>query len=313
MPPPLVTVVATRPHTRALKDGIVRPETCDLVFEEAPVIIKAFRRMVRELAFDVCEMAMTTYICARAHGVPFTALPVFPMRAFHHGAILVDPGAGIRSPKALEGRRVGVNRGYTVTTGVWARGILQEEYAVDLDRITWVCSDDEHVLAYRPPLNVVPLDPDASLEALLGRGELSAIIGAHAPSPLMQPLIPDAEETGFTALGQRGLYPINHTIVVRDALLAEKPGLAADLFGTFADARRRYVTQLSAVPAEHDTPEDRFFRRVMAITGDPLPYGVEPNRAVLETLIRHCVDQHILGAPVAVETLFPAETLDLTA
>ena len=114
----LKTALATRGHTRALKDGTVRPRTFEFDFEEVPVIIQAFRRMVRGLEFDISELAITTYICARAHGKRFTALPIFPMRAFHHGAIVYNTKSGIRGPKDLEGRRVGVNRGYTVTTGV---------------------------------------------------------------------------------------------------------------------------------------------------------------------------------------------------
>src|SRR5262245_17814883 len=137
----LKTALATRGHTQALKDGTVRPATVELEFEEVPEIIRAFRRMVRGLEFDICELALTTYICARAHGKRFTALPIFPMRAFHHGAIVHNVRAGVRVPQDLEGRRVGVNRGYTVTTGVWARAILQHQYGVDLDRITWVLSD----------------------------------------------------------------------------------------------------------------------------------------------------------------------------
>ena len=121
--PRLKTVFVTRGHTKALRDGTVKPRTFDFEFEEVPTIINAFRRMVRGLEFDISEMAITTYLCARAYGKAFTAIPVFPMRAFHHGAILHNTKAGIRGPKDLEGRRVGVNRGYTVTTGVWARSI----------------------------------------------------------------------------------------------------------------------------------------------------------------------------------------------
>ena len=120
----LKTALVTRGHTKALKDGTVKPRSFDFEFEEVPTIINAFRRMVRGLEFDISEMAITTYLCARAHGKAFTAIPVFPMRAFHHGAILHNVKAGIRNPKDLEGQRVGVNRGYTVTTGVWARSIL---------------------------------------------------------------------------------------------------------------------------------------------------------------------------------------------
>ena len=121
-----------------------------------PVIINAFRRMVRGLEFDISEMAITTYICARPMGSASPRFPIFLMRAFHHGAILHNINSGIRSPKDLEGKRVGVNRGYTVTTGLWARSILQHEYGVDLSRITWVLSGDEHVAEYQPPSNVVP-------------------------------------------------------------------------------------------------------------------------------------------------------------
>ena len=126
VPRNLRTVTRTQGNNLALKEGRVVPEGFNLEFEEVPVLVHAFRRMVRETAYDVCEMALTTYLCAREHGARFTALPIFLVRDFHHGAILVNRGAGITGPKDLEGRRVGVNRGYTVTTGVWARAILQD-------------------------------------------------------------------------------------------------------------------------------------------------------------------------------------------
>ncbi len=151
MPPPILkTVTRTQGNNAAIKDGSVNPAGFTFALEEVPVLVHAFRRMVRTLEFDVCEMALTTYLCAREHGVRFTALPIFLVRAFHHGAILKNVKTGIRAPKDLEGRKVGVNRGYTVTTGVWARSILQEEYGVDLSKITWVLSGDEHVADYRP-------------------------------------------------------------------------------------------------------------------------------------------------------------------
>ena len=155
----LTAVTRTQGSTRALKDGTSRPRHVDLRFEEVPVLIQAFRRMVRSAEFDVCEMAFTTYLVAKAHGKPFTALPVFLVRGFHHGAVLRSATADGLVPKDLEGRKAGVNRGYTVTTGVWARGILADEYGVDLSRVTWVLSGDEHVAEYQPPPNVVPAGP----------------------------------------------------------------------------------------------------------------------------------------------------------
>src|SRR5262249_34941280 len=112
----LKTVTRTQGNNQALKDGTVKPKTFAFDFVEIPVLIDGFRRMVPGNEFDICEMAITTYICAKAHGKPMTAVPVFLVRAFHHGAIVVNTKAGIRTPKDLEGRKVGVNRGYTVTT-----------------------------------------------------------------------------------------------------------------------------------------------------------------------------------------------------
>src|SRR5690606_40625476 len=126
--PVLRTVTRTQGANEALKSGEVTPRGFRLEFEEVPVLVSAFRRMVRELAYDVSEMALTTYLVAKEHGVEFTALPIFIARGLHHGVIQVAAAGGIRHPKDLEGRRVGVDRGYTVTTGVWARAILQEEY-----------------------------------------------------------------------------------------------------------------------------------------------------------------------------------------
>jgi 4,5-dihydroxyphthalate decarboxylase len=297
----LRTALATRGHTAALKDGTVTPRTFEFEFEEVPVIINAFRRMVRSQDFDICELAMTTYLCARAFGKPFTAIPVFPMRAFHHGAIVCNRNAGVKTPKDLEGKKVGVNRGYTVTTGLWARSILQHEHGVDLRKVTWVLSGDEHVAEYRPPANVVPIEAGKKLEALLASGEIAAAIGVQVDSPDVAPLIPNAKEAGFDALRTRGLYPINHTVVVRNDVLDANPDLASDLFRVFADAKRAYVERLKAGRTDAADP---VHLRVMEMIGDPLPYGVEPNRRNLEAVVQYCVEQGILPRPAAVEELF---------
>jgi ABC-type nitrate/sulfonate/bicarbonate transport system substrate-binding protein len=309
----LKTALVRRGHTEPLMDGTVKPRTFVFEFEDVPVIINAFRRMVRELDFDISEMAMTTYLCARAHGKQFTAIPVFPMRAFHHGAIVYNTNAGVRTPKDLEGKKVGVNRGYTVTTGLWARAILQHQYGVDLNKITWVLSGDEHVAEYRPPSNVVPIEPGKTMEEMLTRGEIAAAINVQVESPDVKPLIPNAKEAGLEALRQRGLYPINHTVVVRNDVLAANPDLGPDLFNAFAEAKRLYVARLKAGTVDASSSTDRDFARVVEITGDPLPYGIESNRKMLEAIVHHSVEQGVLTKSFTVEQLFVPNTRTLTA
>ena len=308
----LKTAIQTLGHTMDLKDGTVKPQGFDFAFEEVPAIIQVFRRMVRGNEFDISEMAITTYLCARAHGKRFTALPIFLVRAFHHGAIVHNTTLGIRRPKDLEGRRVGVNRGYTVTTGVWARAVLQHEHGVDLSRITWVLSGDEHVAEYRAPANVVPVETGMKLEELLASGEVAAAIGVSSEHPDVAPLIADAREAGFAALQANGYYPINHTLVVRDELLEAHPGLAREVFEVFAEAKRRYVERLKHDQIAEPSANDKRYRQVMQITGaDPLPYGLAPNRRMIEAVIAYAGEQGIIKRLPAVEELFARGTHDL--
>jgi 4,5-dihydroxyphthalate decarboxylase len=266
----------------------VRPRGVAFDFVEVDPLIRAFRQMVRGLEYDVCELAITTYLCAKEHGKRFTALPIFLVRGFHHGAILAaEPG----DPKELEGKRVGVNRGYTVTTGVWARGILASEHGVALDRVTWVRSGDEHVAEYRAPENVEQLEEGVDLVEAVLAGELAAVVG-DVKDPRLVPLIPDAQEAGFGALRERGHYPINHLVVVKDELLEHAPAV----FDAFERAKDLYVDGGGLEPMH---------ARVADITGDdPLPYGVEPNRGVLDELIDYAVAQRILARRPELESLF---------
>ena len=310
--PRYTTVTRAQGNNAALLDGSVRPQTFDFDFQEVPVLIDGFRRMVRGMEFDISEMALTTYICAREHGKRFTGVPLFLVRAFHHGAILVNTTLGLRSPKDLEGKRVGVNRGYTVTTGLWARSVLQDEHGVDLSKITWVLSGDEHVAEYLAPANVVPIEKSKKIADMLVAGELAAAIGVEVDHPDVYPLIANAKDAGFAALQARGHYPINHLVVVRDELLAANPGLAADIFEAFAQSKRLYVERLKAGQIDKPNAMDQMHQRVMAINGDPLPYGVEANRGVLQAAIDHCLTQGIISKRVTPESLFAPETLALS-
>lgn len=310
----LKTVTRTQGNNAALKDGSVKPEGFEFEFEEVPVLIDGFRRMVRGLEFDVCEMALTTYACARAHGTRFTALPIFLVRAFHHGAIVVNTDAGIKTPKDLEGRKVGVNRGWTVTTGLWARSILQHQYGVDLTKIHWVLSGDEHVAQYQPPAYVRPVEKGRKMADMVVSGELAGAIGVEIDAPNVKPLISQAMQAGLDALRSHGHYPINHLVVVKEELLKAHPHLATAVFDAFAQSKRRYVERLRAGSIIRPTATDEMHRRVMDITGaDPLPYGLAPNRRMLEQALAAAVEQGILERAPTLEALFPAPTHHLTA
>ena len=310
--PKFKTVTRTQGNNRALKEGVVKPATCELEFVEVDPLIAAFRRMVRASEFDICEMAITTYVCAREHGKKMTAIPVPLVRQFHHGAILVNKNAGVKVPKDLEGKRVGVNRGYTVTTGVWARGIMASEYGLDLSKVTWVLSGDEHVAEYVAPSNVTPIEAGKKMEDMLISGELAGAIGVDVKHPDVVPLIPNALDAGLAAFKRDGHYPINHLVVIKDELLEKHPDLAADIFNAFAASKRLYVEALKAGKIETLDAADNIHLKVMAAgAADPLPYGIEPNRKVIETLIGHALSQGIITKKVSVEDIFARGTWGL--
>ena len=302
----LTAVSRTQGNNRALKEETVVPVGFRLAFEEVPVLVDGFRRTVRDLAYDVSEMALTTYLTAREYGVRFTALPVFLVRGFHHGAVLVRRDGPITEPAQLAGRRVGVNRGYTVTTGVWARAIMATEYGLDLDRVTWVLSGDEHVAAYTPPPNVVPAGSGKKLGQMLLDGEIDAVIGAAIDSPDVVPLIRDPVAAATAALRDHGLYPINHLVVVKDEVLERHPEAATAIFEAFAESKRRYVAKLRSGAITTPDAADRLHAQVMQATGwsDPLPYGIEPNRHVLDMLVSQARRQRILRTAVDFDSLF---------
>ena len=157
------------------------------------------------------------------------------------------------------------------------------------------------------------LAPVGYLRVMHPAGEIAAAIGVQVESPIVKPFIPDAREAGFEALRQRGHYPINHTVVVRNDLLDADPDLAPDIFDAFARAKRIYVQHLREGRVDATSPTDQVHLQVMEITGDPLPYGIEPNRHALEAIVLYSVEQGILSRPVTVEELFPHDTRTLIA
>ncbi len=293
----LKTAIGNYGHTKALKSGDISPKGVTLEFEEVTPIIGAFRRMCRGQEFDVSEMAITTYLCAKANNLPFTAIPVFLVRAFHNGAVQLNSKLA-SNPKDLEGKKVGV-RAWTVTTGVWAKSILQNEYGVDLDKVNFVVADEEHVLEYKTPSNVT-FEKGANLGEMLAAGDLAAGIGIpKVDSPDVSPLQGNAGEW----YKKTGIFPINHTLVIKDELLAANPTLGKDLYDAFKAARDAYVATLAGSTEEADAP---FKRTADMVGGDPLPYGIEANRKAMEAIIAAATSQHILTQPTKVEDVFVA-------
>ena len=311
--PPLTIAIGNYGLTQSLKEGKVGSERLKLEQIAVNPIIAAMRRMVRGLEFDICEMAITTYLCARAYGKPITAIPVFPTRNFHHRAVFCNVNAGIKSPGDLEGRTVGVNRGYTVTTGLWARGILQTEYGVDLGKITWAPTDDEHVQEYRAPANVDYSYRGKPITELLLAGQLDAAVGdLRVDSPEIRPLIADARNAGFDYFRKTGVYPINHTVVIKNSVLEAEPWVAEDLFFAFKDAKNDYLANLK-VGGKELSPADQAVIELRRVVGnDPFPFGVNANRKALETVVQFAFDQQVIPAKVEPEELFAPGTLKLS-
>jgi 4,5-dihydroxyphthalate decarboxylase len=312
----LKIAVADYPHTAAVRDGSIPIEGVEAEIVTVVPQIAAFRRMVRQVEFDVCELAPTTYIVARAYRAPFVALPIFVLRRFHHAGLLVRPDSGIKTPKDLEGRKVGV-RAYSVTTGVWTRAVLIDEYGLDSSKVTWVVDDEEHVTQLQLPSNVIHTPPGRSLADMMADGQLAAgfhgnagvgrsgsptdgwkTVEAHYPD-----LFPHAEELEANWYERTGIYPMHGTIVVKDSILAEHPWVARSLYQAFSQAKDEWLKRLHAGDAT--TASDQKYAKLSKIVGhDPLPYGMEANLKTIEALADTAFKQKLTPAKMPVERLF---------
>jgi 4,5-dihydroxyphthalate decarboxylase len=318
--PRLKIAIADYGHTRALKSGAVPIKGIEADFVEVKPIIGAFRRMVRDVEFDVCEMAPTTYMIARALGAPFIALPIFLMRRFHHGGFVVRPDAGIKVPKDLEGKKVGV-RAYSVTTGVWTRGIFVNEYGLDSGKVTWVVDDEEHVTSLKLPPNVVHAPAGKSLQSMMKAGEIQAGftgpagVGRAGPpvsgwdktstaaeADTYPELIADVEQVEADWFRRTGIYPIHGLIVVKDEHIARYPWLARSLMDAFVAAKQPYRDTLEA--GAGDSPEDKRYRRFLSLMSDPLPYGMAANGPSIEALVTYSLQQKLIPSRPQLDQVF---------
>ncbi|MFJ4336268.1 MULTISPECIES: ABC transporter substrate-binding protein [unclassified Streptomyces] len=318
----LTVVLGDYPHAQPLLDGDTAPEGCTVEPVEVRPVIGAYRRMIRDLEFDVCELAPVSYLMARQEGIPLTAVPVFLNRRFHHGDVQCATHSGIRVPRDLEGRRIGV-RAYSVSTGVWVRGVLREEYGVDIDTITWVVDDDDHIEG-RVPANVERVTDGRSLGELLRAGEIDAALTGNAGTGRAgapkagwtaaaepetagddgpYPLFPEAATLAVDHYLRTGIYPLHSLVAVRSELVERDPDLPTRLYAAFARSKRRHLDahpEWSAV--------GRLARQARQIGGDPVPYGITANEPSLNAMVRFAKDQGLLDAdfPADLKSLFAA-------
>jgi len=312
-------------RTRPLQEGRVPVEGVDLTY--LPLRVEeTFWRMLRYQDFDAAEMSMGSYLMSRDKGSPrFVAIPVFPSRAFRHSCIYVNTESGIREPKDLVGKNVGVPE-YQITMAVWARGILEHEYGVKPEDVTWYTGGEEHPGReekikpdWPASVQIRPIGPEQTLSSMLERGEIDAMVSAHMPSPFVRRspkvarLFPAFREVERAYFQKTKIFPIMHTIVLREDVHERYPWVAQNLYKAFSESKRicaesmyefsalKYMMAWSIAEMEEE-------RELMGPDG--WAYGLEPNRHVLETLVRYTHEQGLIKKPLEIESLFAPSTLN---
>jgi 4,5-dihydroxyphthalate decarboxylase len=278
------------PQTQALKRGDVKSDRIAFKFSDIKPANKFFKPMVRELKFDVSEMAIGTFLQAKAYGKPLVLLPATIMGRFQHGTMLYNAARGTLTPADLPGKRVGV-RAYAQTTGVWMRGILTNDYGVDVDRFRWVTQEDGHVAEYREPPGVERVGPDKDLLQMLRDGELdAAIYGANLPNdPTLKSVIPDPDAGAAKWYAQHKVVPINHMVIVTERLAQSNPDAVREVYRLVAESKR-----VAGLPKSGSI--------------DILPFGLEACRPALMTLIKYLSQQKLIPRPLELDELFDGTT-----
>jgi 4,5-dihydroxyphthalate decarboxylase len=288
----LKTNLADYPVTMAMKDGRVTSALVSLDYCGPKSAHNGFKPMVRDNAFDAGELALVTYLQAKAWRKPFVMLPIPISGRFQHHCVGFNRELGHLNPKDIEGRKVGV-RTYAQTTGLWVRGILQHEYGVDLDKVTWLTLDEAHLSEHHDPPNCQRLPAGADLgEMMLGGEMAAAILGKDMPKdPRVQTLVPEAKAAALDWYRREGVIPINHMFVVRQELSKERPDIVREIFRVLVESRN-----LAPESAKATLP----------------PIGLEANRKGLAMAIDWSYEQQIIPRRLSVDELFDDTTAALT-
>ncbi len=273
------------PNTASLRKGAIRSSRLNLDFADVKVPNHAFKRVVRDLEFDVAELAIATYLTAKAHDKPLVLLPVVVRGKFQHESIVCSAARPL-APSDLAGRRVGI-RSHSVTTVTWVRGILQNDYGVDLDRVKWVTFEDAHVAEVRDPdaFERAPAGKDPMTMLLAGELDAAVMTDASLKDPRVRSLIADPAAAAQSWYQRYQAVPINHMVVVKQSLLKSNPRAVEEVFRLLAESKKA-----AGLPAG---------------TGpDPFPLGVEANRKSLELVINYAAQQQLIPRRYPVDELF---------
>jgi 4,5-dihydroxyphthalate decarboxylase len=292
-PVALPALLGEYPGTRALRRGEIKSPFLDLKFADVKGAATAFKRVVRDLEFDVAELAIVTFLIAKAHGKPLVLLPSVVLGRFQHPFLVHNRERGPLKPGDLTGRRVGI-RSYSVTTVTWIRGILAEDWGVDLDRITWVTFEEPHVAEFRDPPNVERAAAGKDMIGMLLAGEIDAAVSGERvqADPRVVPLIPDPDGAARAWRDKHGAIQINHMVTVKAALSRSRPDAVREAYRLLAESKR-----LAGAPPAGEL--------------DTTPFGVEANRHNLEIAIDYVYGQRLIPRRFTVDELFDDVTRQL--
>jgi len=306
-------------RTLALKIGLVRPEGVELnVLTLSPE--EMFYRMGRFREFDASEFSLSTYTIRRGRGEPFIAIPVFPSQSFRHSAVFVRDGAGIREPRDLRGKRMGVPK-YHMTAAVWIRGILEDEYGVAPKDMQWFEGGEgakvkEVDVSLPPEIDLHHVPGDRTLGEMLVAGELDAFMGARKPAAFsrgVSRLFPDFRRVERAWFEKTGIFPIMHTVALKAELATEHPWLPRSLYTAFAEAKQHAYRRLDSTAALATSLPWQIAEaeETQALMGDdPFAYGIARNRKNLETLVGYSHRQGLAPRRLALEEMFAESLLD---
>ncbi len=285
----LHTMLGNYPNTKPLKSGVIGSDLVDFDFAEVKVANSHFKEVVRDAKYDVAELAIATYLQAKAYGKPYVLVPAVVVSRGQHHTIAYNPERGALKPSDLNGKKVGV-RAYTVTTGTWVRGILASDYGVDINKVEWITFEDPHLAEYHDPAIVKRATGSKDLTQMLLDGDVAAgIVGDKLPDPKLTHLIPDPDAAAQKWAERHGGIPINHMLVVRQELSRSRPDVVRDIF------RQMHESKLAA-----GLPDGGAL--------DPYRFGVEACRPILDIIIDYCHQQQLIPRRISVDELFDDTT-----